>query len=460
MATQVNHSDDAMLNNFLDDLILSARNDVDTRNIDATTSHHDVVFTPDTLHDGINAVNSLLATTGIPLLPNLVAGSRRPPLPPSNGLPPLPPPPGKDPMLPPSSQHNLQPNNNRSTIQDQRQENVNNSNIAESHKVKPVVASHSKSSNVQTVLAAALSALVRICRANGANLDLRQRAEARTLELEAELASARKSNNSLRTRAESAKDSAAAAKRKADSMTRERDNLTRKHAAETTELRARLQTAISREKSLVQKLQQRDKEGALLKQRVLTLIENPRGTPMLQRITSARSVVSGMASGSPKKGKTRAGLDLRKDTSSKEKSVINARTEIIEDENQTFRSLLRAIQEELDDLVVICPEHPSDEHSTADDNHEAQNEDGEARENEEDTDEEGEETTDGADFSTPRMTLQHKRSYDGLSAHDIPPAPTEEQMRMPFELIREDFEESLERKFLFVRNALSSIESV
>lgn len=168
-----------MLNNFLDDLILSTRNDVDARNIDALTSQHEVVFTQETLHHGIKAVNILLAATMIPVLPNWVATSRRPPLRPCRGLPPLPKPPKKD--------HDLRPNTSRNTIQDQLQENVKISNITEGQKHKPVVSSHSKSSTVEVVLAAALSALVTICRANEANSDFRQPAEAQTMELEAEL---------------------------------------------------------------------------------------------------------------------------------------------------------------------------------------------------------------------------------------------------------------------------------
>lgn len=43
---------------------------------------------------------------------------------------------------------------------------------------------------------------------------------------------------------------------------------------------------------------------------------------------------------------------------------------IIEDEKRTFRSILSVIQEELDDLIVIWTGHPSEEHGTADDEHE------------------------------------------------------------------------------------------
>lgn len=427
--------DDAVLNSFLDDLITSARTDVETTKADATTSQHDQTFTPNNLHEALEAANLLLHSVNLPYLPSLIDSS-------TSTLASL-----------NLNKTDLPNYHHKDNINDDGDDSFNNQ---QAQRPRP---------NIQSVLSATLTTLVRVLRANAANISIRQRAEASLQHTEMELQSSQTTLSTLHTRLESVKDSAASSKRKYDAVLRTRDTDVKKSLVETAELRAKLQTAVTREKALAQEVQKRDKETALLKQRVHALISAPRGAPVLQRITT-----TGGFGGS---GVKRVIGDSKKEVRERAKAIEEARLRVVEDENKVFRDLLRAVQEELDDLIVACDDdHDHDGSGVVVQNDkvsESVTAITEKIEEERKVDGEGNADREVGDMNT--ATEANEKAQDGtgdgkelaegtpwetiLSTRDVAPAPTEDQMRLPFDMIREEFEESLEKKFLLIRTALT-----
>lgn len=389
--------DDASINNLLDDLISSAKKDSDVKSIDATTSQNDVIFTCDTVHEGIDAANVLLLAAHQEELPHLEEDERE------------------------KCDHY----------------------------------------DTRTVLAATLTALVRMTRANAANVTLREQAEARVRDAAIQLESADESAASFRQRMEAAIDSATAARRRADVTTREKDSIIRKYTGETGELKTRLQAAIGREKMLVQTVQRKEKDIALLKQRVHAIVNSSRTTPVLQRITSASSVDFPSNRSLP---------DSRRLSEKKASRAETARLRVCEEENHRFRNLLRAVQEELDDLLVNCDRSASSSPHTSANNEaridkKSQSNSECDKENEqadaitvEGNEEEENESQDAMSDKTDEKVLPCMSSMTLLSNCNIVPAPTEKQMSLPFEMIREEFESSLERKFEILRSVLTGAQ--
>lgn len=398
--------DDASVNSLLDNLIVSAQQSVDATQANATTSQRDVTFTADTLCEGIEAVNILLSSSRLSLLPRLL-------------------------------------------------EKDNNTD---------------EPGRAQTVLAAALTTMVRIIRANMANIALRERAEEQARDAVAQLNSARAAAASANGRATTAADTAASARRRADAVVREQETAARRYTAEITELKTRLQVAIGREKTLIQEGQRREKEMALLKQRVHTIISTSRNKPVIQRVTFATS---------QRQSCQRPKTDSRRTVDQRARAAEETPFRVSEYENACFRNLLRAVQEELDELLFFCDndgeivpvsQEDGEQDSitkTGDHNEENQHQNYNSTTNLGNDSEKNEhhgyvyDECDGNDDNDQEKTedyeLQEGTPWAAvLSTHNVASAPTEDQMRLPFEMIQEEFEESLERKFQIVRSALTS----
>lgn len=382
--------DDAELNDLLDNLITSAQGSVDVTQVDATTSIHDQTFTPDTIPEAIESCNILLHSNNLPRLP-------------------------------------------RFDQQDERK-----------------------------TLALSLSLLVRVLRANSANVQLRQEAEKALEHTENLLQTSRQTAQGLKQKLETSKDNNASMKKRHEAAKRELEAKMKKQVMEVSQLRSKLQSSISNEKSAVQDVQQKKKELALLRQRTHSLIAKS-GTPITPRITPTSISVTNSRTANLKSSSSSV---IAKERS---EALINDCNSIDRTENEQFRELLRAVQEELDDLIVSCDqtEVPYLEQAPV---KLKENEDGamnilsnaETTVDKNDTYKEQssilqEIVVDGEDDdeNDEDEELPEGTSWDKvLSSKDIAPAPSEDQMRLPFEVIREEFEESLERKLQWIRAAL------
>lgn len=402
MAPNITYDDDDAINALLDNLIASGAPETDPTVVDAATAQQNLTYTSDTLHEGVKAVNSLL--------------------------------------------HNL--------------------SLA-----TPLPALDASSQNAPTVLAAALTTLVRLARGANANRTLRAQAEnaARATGLEVERLQT--SLSAARERAETSAGVAASARREAADSRRAADAAARRATADANDARAKLAAAAHREKLLVMEARRRDKEYAQLQRRVHVVAEAAHGREFIQTVTVSRGNAV---------ERVRAAMSSATDdvTQSFEEISLSAEgdsVDIIVSENERFRELLRAVQEELDDIIIIHNgnvrqksewrgEYPEDEGALTADGTIGGEEEGDLASSK--TTEPVQNSVIGSEYiegdantfsESENGTNQAKAGSESESGLEgVSPAPTEEQMRLPFEVIREDFEESLEKKFRMVREALAN----
>lgn len=373
MSIDDRYADDESINNLLDGLIASAK-DAQTgapTESDATTSNQDVTFTPETLYEGVEAVNTLFQNSEItPLLPT------------------------------------LNPNQDEQDEQEQ----------------------------IPYILAKALTALVKLTRANAANTVLRRQSELSSQELRSEIERLQARLEYEKSRADTQADLAAGAKRQAKATIKCREDIQKRQTVESTELKAKLASAYNRDKVLTLEAKRREKECALLKHRVHTIMKTSRGASILPIVTLPdRSDDRPRAHTKPD-----ARIDAQVLADRKATEVKNGRLRVCESENERFRDLLRAVQEELDELLLLRPSrkaaHMRNHHIDQDGS-----------------------SSEGGNGSSVKKQISEGTDWETvLSSEDIPPAPSAEQMQLPFESFREAFEDILERKFSALRDEFVS----
>lgn len=319
----------------------------------------------------------------------------------------------------------------------------------------PLPALSDDSSNAKTVLAAAISTLIRLSRANAANIKLRQQAETfsrdtcnRLEQLQNELSSTRQKTEALAASAARAQQQAAAAMQALGESER-------RHGQEVLVLRGNIQKCSAKERQLLKEAKRREGESAKLRNRVNELIKTSNSNkPLMPRVTFA-----------PTSSSTRTRIPVTDKDNARSVAMQNAEQarnalqEIFATENDTFRNILRVVQEDMDELLCLCDysvsrgigykKNPSIICSTdvleAGQNLESSTTGGEG----------AEEVTDKTNGSG----LEEGSCWEQvLATDDIIGAPTEDQMRLPFELIREEYEDSLEQKFRVVRDALNLLQ--
>lgn len=320
----------------------------------------------------------------------------------------------------------------------------------------PLPALSDDSSNTKTVLAAAISTLIRLSRANAANIKLRQQAETLSRDTCNRLEQLRNELSSTRQKTETLAASAARAQQQAAAAMQALGESEHRHGQEVSELRGNIQKYSAKERQLLKEAKRREGEFAKLRQRVHELIKTSNSNkPLMPRVTFAPTSSS---------ARTRTPV-TDKDNLSRSTAIQNADQarnalqEVFAAENDTFRNILRVVQEDMDELLRLCDysvsrgmgyNKSSNITCTADVL--------EAGENFESSANGGEGAEEVID-ETNGPELEEGSCWEKvLATDDIVGAPTEDQMRLPFQLIREEYEDSLEQKFRVVRDVLNLLQ--
>lgn len=315
--------------------------------------------------------------------------------------------------------------------------------------------------NATTVLATALSVLVNLSRANTANIKLRQEAEAHTRDANGKIEQLEKLLTSSRHKLEIQTASAVAAQQRAQSTMRAFDESERQHNMQHSDLVNQLQRASAKERQLVMEAKRQENDLAKLKQRVHCLIKSSRpNSTLIAHVTiSSDSTHSTCAETKSECNDLLESDSHITETASRTRS---ARLDTLQAENNSFRDMLRAIQEELDELIILC-DCSSDEkeacHLTRPDKYSDDTIDGEndGSSNYKNT---GKESCGNEGKRNMKPELEEGTPWKQvLGTDDIIAAPTKEQMRLPFEVIEEEFKGSLEQKFRIVREALTLLKN-
>jgi len=301
-----------------------------------------------------------------------------------------------------------------------------NSLLEEGSICKPLPGINSQRDNVPDILAAALTAIVRLSKCCRTNVNLRNDAEGQLRALEARNDGMAGTVEGLKARITRKDTQLAALQNKLAELEGKHKRQVRKLNAESTDLKNRLTGAGHRENHYVLEASKREKQYAHLQQRVHALLSSTKKLSLNPQIT----VASEFRSGDVRTHPMQTAEDVEAAYVPMMEEADDSRIAELTGENDEFRNLLRAIQEELDDLLV---QHPS--------------------------------LFPGLSMETraPKDTSEVSDVSDGSDTEgehrddaDVPiPAPSVEQMSMPFAMIREEFESSLEQKFQMVREALS-----
>lgn len=282
--------------------------------------------------------------------------------------------------------------------------------------------------NVPDILAAALSSIVRLSKCCKANANLRLEAERKARESELRVEELTASIDNLQSRISRKESQVAVTQNKLSELEARSSREARRLNSECTDLKTKLANANHRENHLVMEARKREKQYTHLQQRVHSLLSSSKKIGFNPQITVASEY---MRSNTSKYARKPVGRGVPKGEAYiklLEESDGSRFSEIM-GENDEFRNLLRAIQEELDDLIL---QNPSLFPAFSGDKSNLQ------------------ETSEVSDGSGSEVEDCENTAPDPLL-----PAPSLEQMNLPFDLIREEFEASLEQKFQMIRTALS-----
>lgn len=467
MAPKDVYQDEERLTKLLDKLIGSAHNDTfDTSDVaDLTKTHVDINFSPRNVREGINTANTFLEQTSI-----------------CDTLPPL----------------------------------------------------SGDAANVNDVLAAAVTAIVRLSRCCKASHKLRLEAEKSARDAHTTIAKTQRMLEAAKDKLRKRESQLGALQNSMTESESKQKRHLRKVTAECNDVKNRLANAANRENHLSLEAKKREKDFSHLQQRVHTLMSSAKRLSIQPQIT-----LTGALRREPSPRLTRE-ESIESDnhayaalTQGKE----NSKAAVILEENDTFRNLLRAIQEEFDDLLLAnaslfqervadaggeyCEDGNQNDEDIADTTLGSLPEDikpetpytGVENTDSEQTvklkeivpgEDEDLDLTDGAPAKeselqmevgssertsgelTPLATCARDSSnsdstnevenataiphdsddddftdtadgtgdFQKLTLEGVMPAPSVEQMKLPFEMIREHFEVSLEQKFNMIRQAL------
>lgn len=346
-----------------------------------------------------------------------------------------------------------------------------------------------RNANLDTVLAAALTAIIRLARCCQANVNLRAAAEGDTRTVKA-------SNDQLSNRLETSQARLAKRDVQVCALQNATEEATVRHKRsfqrlqlEISELKGRLVSAGHRENHQNLEARKRERDYTQLQQRVLTLMASTKRVSIEPTVTTTGRGCSSVLKKEVSVHSSEGDWNQLAEDSAKEASNQ------LEAENDVLRSLLLAVQEELDELLVKNPGlfpvtdiEEEDEHLSFDAKPHDDTLDNSTTEEDGLEDEEGTHLKYGVDCqqtdilegqldSSCEKWAEEKenQSQDGnikqqagkdngksrmTGLDGVLPAPSAEQMSLPFDMIREEFEEALQQKFSLVREALSRFDGV
>lgn len=286
--------------------------------------------------------------------------------------------------------------------------------LREGGQCAPLPALTEDNANMPEVLAAAVTAIVRLSRCCKANFNLRAEAEQATQAAQSHVEDLSRRLHVTKEKAEK-KDSALVALRSSVSEAETKHhNRVRKLSAEITTLNGRLANAAHRENQFVKEANQRDRQFAMLQKRVHSLMGSA------NRISFEPVVTSSL--GRLPRAKYAAYADGSEEGTSYEEEAESGALGMVLEENFAMRGAVRAVHAELDDFFVKYPAAFPFLKGSADTD-----------------DDEADEVDDEKENSIPMA------------------GPSEERMLLPFEMIRDEFEVNLERKLDVVRAALKGM---
>lgn len=318
----------------------------------------------------------------------------------------------------------------------------------------PLPALTDDTSNATTVLAGALSVIVRLSRANTANIKFRQQAESLSNDAHNRIEHLQNKLSAAHQKSEAHATTAAIAQQQCASAMQALRECELRHNTEMLELRVNLQKSSAKERQLMKESKRREGESAKLRQRVHELIKSSHSNkPIMPRVTFASSnIPSRVRAPVPEGGNHK----YRSSATQNAEQARNALQEVFAMENKTFRDILRSVQEELDNLLCMCDRTVDKEtgyknaHVARLDETHIANEASQALSTE---------YGDGEGVGKIQPKLKEGSPWEFVLPSDgIIGAPSEDQMRLPFEVIREEFQDSLEQKFDVIRDILTILQ--
>jgi hypothetical protein len=269
-------------------------------------------------------------------------------------------------------------------------------------------------------LRVALESVCALARSRDANVVLRAEADARAKEaIEQEAEAAADVKKAQRRAAAAEREVEVLNAKVAEGNRRERE-ANAKAERIVAEVRGRLAAVSRREAALAVDGKRRERDFGRLQEKVHTLLASRGATGSIQ------VDVVPWYSATQENGEDAAySCDAEVGYKHVVCDAYEERQGVLIAENADFRKLLRAIQEELDDLVLI--RIPALQ-STA---------------------------SPSSSPSAPSRDATNGDAMSSVSSNDLPlEAPTVEQMDLPFEMVRDEFESSLEHKFRILRTNL------
>lgn len=271
--------------------------------------------------------------------------------------------------------------------------------------------------NLSQILAASLSTIIRLSKCCQANLNLRQQAEHLTQETQLQVQHLSQALEATKEKVE--KKESALAQSKAhlvDAETKSKRRI-RQLVAENTELKKLVTNATHRENHLHLEAKKREKQFSLLQQRVHTLMSSTRKLSIEQDVTPGERSRLRLERAPQRKCHDKEQTD-------NESMHVRAVGVAVLEENRLLKALIRDVHLELDDMfrrfprafAFLCEDHSEQDESS-------------------------------------QVSDEEENTYR------IPaPAPTEERMNLPYDVIREEIESSLDDKLNALRSALSSCD--
>lgn len=326
--------------------------------------------------------------------------------------------------------------------------------LRESGQCNPLPILSDDGENVADVLSAALASILRLSRCCKANANLRVEAERATQASHDQIDQLSRLLRVTKEKLEKKESSLTAMRNTlADAEAKHRSRI-RQLTTERSSLKSSLTSAAHRENQLSMEATQRERQFSMLQKRVHTLMASSK------KLSIEPVVTSSMSKGQLSRGRYAAFADGASASGGSDcgdgDDEENGPLALALEENYLMRGAVRAVHAELDDFFAQYPEAFPTLHQ--EEKEEDQTQYSRDCPIEEGTISEGESRRSEGDTEVEREAKLSTMPENTFNGNILPPGPTEERMRLPFDMIREEFEENLERKLNAVRKALASIK--
>ncbi|PXF43322.1 hypothetical protein BWQ96_06961 [Gracilariopsis chorda] len=202
--------------------------------------------------------------------------------------------------------------------------------------------------NIREVLASALTAIVRLSKCCKANMKLRSEAEHSVLTAHVEIDRVKKLHEAAQAKTNRLESQNVSLRNAASESDQKNKRVVRKLTTDCTDLKTKCANSNYRVNHLTLEVKKREREYTQLQQRVHSLMTHSK------RLSIEPQIVATVANDIGNHPISR-GRSLQKEEKAYEESTELSENQFRDEvmsENQAFRDLLRAIQEELDDLLV------------------------------------------------------------------------------------------------------------